>query len=64
MLKPRQKTQNGVTYAKPHVTKPRFNLITILSLPEMGLKAVNQKLPHQLSLGNLPDRPLSSPNGE
>jgi len=29
----RQQAQNGVTYAKPHVSKPRLNLITVLAPP-------------------------------
>ena len=35
MLKTRQQAQDGVTYAKLHVTKPRLNLITPSALPEM-----------------------------
>ena len=35
LLKTRQRAPNGVAFAKPHVTKLRFNLITILTLPEM-----------------------------
>ena len=30
-----KQTQNGVARAKPHSTKPRLNLVTVLSLPEM-----------------------------
>lgn len=30
-----QQTQNRITYTKSPVTKPRFNLITVLALPEM-----------------------------
>lgn len=26
---------NGVVYAKPHITKPKLNLITVSALPEM-----------------------------
>lgn len=36
MLKVRQQAQDGVAYAKPHIPKPRFNLITVLALPEMS----------------------------
>lgn len=35
MLKAKQQTANGVTYAKPHITKLRFKLITLSALPEM-----------------------------
>lgn len=35
VLKKRQQTQNGVAYAKFHVTKLIPNLITVLVLPEI-----------------------------
>ena len=35
MLKARQQAQYGVAYAKPHVTKPKLNLIIVSALPEM-----------------------------
>lgn len=31
----KQQAQNDVTYAKPHIAKGRFDLITVLILPEM-----------------------------
>lgn len=34
LLKTRQQAQNGVAYAQLHVTKLRFNSITVSSLPE------------------------------
>ena len=36
VLKPAQQVQKGATYAKPHITKPRLNVITVSALPEMG----------------------------
>lgn len=60
MLKTRQQVQNGVTDVKPHITKPILNLMTAWPLPEI----VNQELPDQHLLGNLPDRPLSVPKGK
>lgn len=33
--KKKKQAQNGVTYSKPHVTKPRLNLITVSTPPEM-----------------------------
>lgn len=30
----KNKTTNGVSYAKPNITKPRFNQIIVLALPE------------------------------
>lgn len=35
VLKTRQLAPNGVVYVKPHLTKPRFNLITVSAPPEM-----------------------------
>lgn len=37
-MKTRQQIPNGVTYAKPHIAKPKSNLFTILALPEMDSK--------------------------
>lgn len=46
MLKTRQQTQTGVTYAKPHITKQRLNCN--FSSPRSGiLKSVNQESPDQ-----------------
>ena len=35
LLKTRQQAQNGVAYAKPHITNLRLNLIASSALPEM-----------------------------
>lgn len=34
LKKKRQEAPNGVVYAKPHIPKPRFNLITVSAIPE------------------------------
>lgn len=34
-VKNNMKVPNGVTYAKPHIANPGFNLITVWAPPEM-----------------------------
>ena len=51
LVKATQQAQNGVTYAKPHITKPRLNY-TFSSPRNRNLK--------QHQLGTLPDKPLPS----
>ena len=34
LKKKRQEAPNGVVYAKSHIPKPRFNLITVSAIPE------------------------------
>ena len=36
-VRTRQQAQGGVTYATPHVTKPRVDLITLLASPRSGI---------------------------
>lgn len=33
-LKKKDEAPNGVVYSKPHIPKPRFNLITVSAIPE------------------------------
>lgn len=47
LLKTRQQVPNGVTYAKPCVTKPGLNLITVLALTEMRPQISCQESPGQ-----------------
>lgn len=61
MLKTRQQGQNEVTYAKPHVTKPRLNYSFSSLRNEIASQSVNWKLPdHQHYITHLiaPCHPL------
>ena len=53
LLKTRHPDQNGVTYAKPQVTKLGFNLNIVLAVQRWNFKPVKQESPDQLELGNL-----------
>lgn len=55
----KNKTQapNGVTYAKPHVTKVRLYLY-FQPFQKWNLNLVNQESSDEPYLSNLPDRPL------
>lgn len=46
LLKTRHQDQNGVTYAKPQVTKPRLNYSFDL-LQKWTLKPINRESPDQ-----------------
>lgn len=63
-LKTRRQSPNGVDYAKPHITKLRPNLKTVLALQKWDLKPVNQESLDQHQLGHLPLRRLSPPAGK
>ena len=64
VLKTRQQAPKGVTYAKPHVTKLRLNLITVRLSRKWDMKAGTQEPPDQHWLGPLPDEALPSPKGK
>lgn len=57
----RHRAQNGVVHAEPNIPKLILKLQFHLS-HKWNLKAIDQKLPHQYWLHNLPDeKPLPSP---
>lgn len=43
VLKTIAQTQNGITYAKPHITNLRLNLLWFWFFQEWNLKPVNQE---------------------
>ena len=63
LLKTKQQAPNGVTYAKPHVTKPDITY-SFGIFQKWNLKPVNQELLDQQLLGKLPERLLPFSKGK
>lgn len=64
LLKTRQQVQNGATYAKPHITKPRRDLITVLVPPETASSTSQSGVACQHKLCNLADGSPTAPKGK
>lgn len=61
LKKKKTKGLNGVNHAKPHINKPRINLIS-LAHPEMEFQNSQSGIAWSALLGNPPDRPQASPS--